>query len=476
MRLPALRSIAAWALLPFLLSPTARAQNTRATETYRQMKAYLDSVPAIDTHSHVLPFDQLTGLAETKRGPGMNLAALWRHSYYAWTNPLAPWKPGMAFDEWWADAADDFVNARATSFYQYMLPAFTDLYGLDFSTITSEEAAELDRRIFENYKDRRWLYHVVTERANIELIVNDPYWARLEEVPDYPFCATVFNVTSLVQAFDRNNYTNPSDDPYLFADRNQINVDSLDDYLALLNALFEERKNAGAVCLKTTLAYQRSLRFRNVSRKRAEKAFGRRRENLTAREIRDFEDFIMWRLVELAAAHDLPFQIHTGQARIQDSDPMFLVDLIEANPKTKFILFHGGFPWVAETGAIAMWARQRHGNVWIDSCWLPTLSYSMAKRAYNEWLEMIPSDQIMWGSDVAHAEGVYAASQFTRRCLAEVLAEKVNRGDLCGDDARRIGRQILRDNALTLFPSLEKMLWKKGDARLTPAGASRPSQ
>ena len=31
---------------------------------------------------------------------------------------------------------------------------------------------------------------------------------------------------------------------------------------------------------------------------------------------------------------------------------MLLVDLIEANPKTRFILFHGGFPWVGETGVI----------------------------------------------------------------------------------------------------------------------------
>ena len=41
----------------------------------------------------------------------------------------------------------------------------------------------------------------------------------------------------------------------------------------------------------------------------------------------------MWRLVELSARHELPFQIHTGQGRIQGSNPMLLVDLIEANPR-----------------------------------------------------------------------------------------------------------------------------------------------
>src|SRR5262245_48062923 len=49
----------------------------------------------------------------------------------------------------------------------------------------------------------------------------------------------------------------------------------------------------------------------------------------------------MWHLAHLSAKHELPFQIHTGNARIQGSNPMLLVDYIEANPKTKFILFHG---------------------------------------------------------------------------------------------------------------------------------------
>jgi hypothetical protein len=33
----------------------------------------------------------------------------------------------------------------------------------------------------------------------------------------------------------------------------------------------------------------------------------------------------------------------------------------------------------------------------------------------------------LWGTDLHHAEGIYAAAAFTRRCLGEVLAEKVAR-------------------------------------------------
>jgi predicted TIM-barrel fold metal-dependent hydrolase len=448
-----------------LAMPLPAPAGTRASATYKRIRAYLDSIPAIDTHDHLWPFDKLPGYVETEQGRGMNLAGLWHNSYFRGIHGLAAWKQNMKFDAWWAGAKNDFDNARATSVYRYQLPAFKDLYGVDFDTITDHEARKLNERIYKNYLDQRWVYHVVTERANIELMLNDPYWARFDFKRDYRFGVVVFNVTTLVRGFHPSEFTAPADDPYQFAKTKGLRVKSLNDYLIVLDRLFREAKERGAVCLKTTLAYQRTLRFENVPRERAAKVFGKRRADLTAEQIKDFEDFIMWRLVELSARHGLPFQIHTGHGKIQGSNPLLMVDLIEANPKTKFILFHGGYPWVGETGAIVL----RHGShVWIDSCWLPTLSYTMAKRAFHEWLEVMPSNRIMWGGDCSHAEGIYGATVFTRRCLAEVLAEKVESGDLLESHARRIGKQIMRDNALELFPQLKDRLWKRKGKMLPP--------
>jgi predicted TIM-barrel fold metal-dependent hydrolase len=301
-------------------------------------------------------------------------------------------------------------------------------------------------------------------------MLNDPYWGRLDFKTDYPFGVLVFNVTTLVSGFHPSEFKSKSDDPYQFAAALAIKVASLDDYLVVLERLFQKAKGAGAVCLKTTLAYQRTLKFDNVPKDRAARVFGRPRRELAALEIKDFEDFIMWRLVELSARYGLPFQIHTGHGRIQGSNPMNLVDLIEANPRTKFILFHGGFPWVGETGIIVM----RHSShVWLDSVWMPTLSYATSKRAFHEWLDVMPSSRIMWGADANHAEGIYGATEMTRRCLAEVLAARVDRGELAEDHALAIGRQILRDNALALFPQLKDRLWKhKGIPMKPPNTAS----
>jgi Predicted metal-dependent hydrolase of the TIM-barrel fold len=448
------------ALVVALFTATATpslADDIKQTELYRRIRAGLDAVPAIDTHDHLRPFDEIPFRDVTDTGKGMTLRGIWQGSYYPWINPLSPWPEGKSFDAWWAKAKHDFADARATSFYRYVLPAFSDLYGVDFESMTDDQARELNRRIFENDKSDQWLHHVITERANIELMLIDPYWARFKFERPYKFAVPILNVTTMVDGYHPGSFVSALDSPYEFAKLQGREIKTLDDYLATLDQIFQRAVETDAVCLKTTLAYQRTLDFQNVPRERAERAFGRPKAELTPEQIKDFQDFVMWRLCELAAKYELPFQIHTGQARIQGSNPMLLVDLIAANPQTKFVLFHGGFPWVGETGVIAM----RHKNVWVDSVWLPQLSYTIARRAYQEWLEVMPSDRIMWGADTVQAEGIYAATVWTRQCLAEALAEKVERGELREADAQRIGRQILRDNALKLFPKLKRQLWKQ---------------
>ncbi|MDG3006763.1 amidohydrolase family protein [Paludisphaera mucosa] len=435
----------------------AQAQSVVGSETHPRIKAGLDAVSAIDTHDHLWPFERLPGLMETDRGRGMTLFGLWSSSYYPQVGSLTARQPREPFDPWWARARHDFDDARATGFYRYQLPAFRDLYGVDFDRITDDQAKALDAEIFDHYRDDRWVRQVVTERANIELMLNDPYWGRFDFQTHYPFEVLVLNVTTLLDGFHPSEFKLPSDDPYHFARDWGMKAGTLDDYLAILDQLFREAKSKGAVCLKSTRAYERTLRFENVPKERAERIFGRPRGELSPQDVKDFQDFIMWRLVGLSAAHELPFQIHTGHGKLQGSNPLLLLDLIEANPATKFILFHGGYPWVAETGAIVL----RHGrHVWVDSVWLPTISPTMARRALHEWLEVMPSDRILWGADCNHAEGIYGATVTTRAVLAEVLAEKVVRGDLVEEQAARIGRQILRENALALFPQLKGRLWR----------------
>lgn len=447
------------------LAPVHGVESPSAS--YSRIKSYLDSVPAIDTHDHLWKFDELPGLRDAADGTRvMNLSSIWQNSYLSWFNVLPAWQPRGEFKEWWQHAKPAFDNVRGMSVYRYTLPAIQNLYGMDFESITDEQAAKLNDRITANYRDQRWLYEVITEKANIEVMLNDPYWEPFDFKTYYAFTANVLRLNPLFHGFHPSEFamSKRRENPYDFAKAQGIKIQTFDDYLSFIDRVFVLAKQAGLVGLKHTLAYERTLSFDKVSKERAAEAFGKERKDLTPEQIKAFEDFIMWRLCELSAKYEMPFQIHTGHARIQGSNPMLLVDLLTANPKTKFILFHGGFPWVSESGAIAA----RLPNVYLDSVWLPTLSQTMARRAFHEWLDLIPSNRILWGADCNHAEGIYGATEMTRRVLAEVLSERMDRGVLREADAQHIGRQILRENALALFPGLQKKLWRDKQAKMTP--------
>src|SRR4029453_15831627 len=128
----------------------------KRADIYRRIRVELDAVRAIDTHDHLRPFDEIPGRDLTDRGRGMTLHSVGAGSYYGWINPLSPWPEGATFDAWWAKGKHNFADARATSFYRYLLPAFQDLYGVDFETMSDEDAQKLNDRIYATYNtDRR---------------------------------------------------------------------------------------------------------------------------------------------------------------------------------------------------------------------------------------------------------------------------------------------------------------------------------
>lgn len=117
--------------------------------------------------------------------------------------------------------------------------------------------------------------------------------------------------------------------------------------------------------------------------------------------------------------------------------------------------------WPFETLPGYVETERGHGmnlsSIWRNSyyTWFNPITKWHSGGKFDDWWR-----KAMWGADCNHAEGIYGATEFTRRCIAEVLAEKIDRGDLKEDHALGIGRQIFRDNALSLFPQLSSRLWK----------------
>ena len=123
---------------------------------------------------------------------------------------------------------------------------------------------------------------------------------------------------------------------------------------------------------------------------------------------------------------------------------MLLVDLIEANPKTKFILFHGGFPWIGETGVIVM----RHGaEPWEELAvklmlkW-PGLYYMTSAFAPKYYPKAIIDYANTRGADKIMFAGYYPMGLSLERIFAEL--PQVPFRD-------HVWPKFLRDNAVRVF-------------------------
>jgi hypothetical protein len=84
------------------------------------------------------------------------------------------------------------------------------------------------------------------------------------------------------------------------------------------------------------------------------------------------------------------------------------------------------------------------------------LSPTYFKQTLHEAIEVLPDEsRMMIGGDNWHVEETYGAIGLTRRLIGEVLQEKVDNGYFGAEDARRLARKILSENASKFFDLTE---------------------
>jgi len=158
-------------------------------------------------------------------------------------------------------------------------------------------------------------------------------------------------------------------------------------------------------------------------------------------------------LIGLATDHGLPIQVHTGLQEgnanyLEHSKPTLLTNLFTEFPRARFDIFHAGYPFTGEVAVLA----KTFPNVYADLCWVHAISPSVAARTLHEWLEIIPANKIFAvGGDSNYVEGAYGHCKIARRITSNVLAAKVERGDISEDEALWLAQGILRRNAAEVF-------------------------
>ncbi len=358
--------------------------------------------------------------------------------------------PDIPLEKRWNDFAPYWPFTRSTGYGRCMLIAARDLFGIE--EINERTYGALSERISSANKPG-WFERVLKEKAKIDVsILDDLTTTRGEPLKPNPrFFKIVTRLDYIISAHEKEDLEH-------IEKVTGVAIGSLADLEKALGQAVEKGRREGLAGIKTGLAYERSLHFEKVSREAAGRTFEKLFTSRSAKaadesERKPLEDYLMHKVIQQAAEHHLPVQIHTGlqagnRNNIAWTNPSHLSEILNEYPQVRFDLFHGGYPYGGELCTLA----KNLPNVYPDLCWLHIIAPGVAKRALHELIETVPANKILgYGGDFFHVEGAYAHAQMARATTAEVLAEKVEQGYLKEDEAAGLMDRILYRNGKELF-------------------------
>ena len=131
------------------------------------------------------------------------------------------------------------------------------------------------------------------------------------------------------------------------------------------------------------------------------------------------------------------------------NDPSLLQALFgQARPSaTRVVLLHGGYPYVGQAAALA-WT---YPHVYLDFSVLPSLFTLPLARWLEEWLELLPRDKLLFGSDASAPELYYTAAVNGRRQLGRALSNLIATGGLSRAEAMQVAECVCFKNAEALY-------------------------
>jgi len=396
-------------------------------DRYRHFHDLLDQLPVISTHEHHLRDEDQKNL---------NLEGIIEHSYVGWQE--IPVGTSRKDHEYFLD------QARHNSYYVWLEKALARLY--DFGgKITAACWEDLSQQIDRKHTDPDWHLKILREKCAYMAGLSDIYWDTGSDLGHGDLFKPVVRTDMFVKCFHPEVRDHDDNSPWEFM---PIQGLSFGEYIDYLEKFHREKVSHGAVAFKLATAYERTITIEETSYDQAARVYMKHPSEVNESEALAYGDYIINRICRLAAELGLPYQVHTGLGQLKGSNPLNLERTIERHSDTTFVLFHGGFPWYHEVGALA----HNHSNVRVDMVWLPLISPHAAIQALHEYIEVVPSsDRIAWGSDSWTSEEALGALIAWKHVLATVLAEKVEEDYFSLDEAEKVAEKLMYRNALKIY-------------------------
>jgi uncharacterized protein len=229
---------------------------------------------------------------------------------------------------------------------------------------------------------------------------------------------------------------------------------AFDDYLAFVDRVVQSFVDRGVTSFKFVSAYVRPLQFNRVDESEARRVYrdlaqGRKQES------RLFEDYVAHRLLEAVARLDIPLQIHVGMGHAEPgmdfygNNPLMLQSILmdERYSNLKIILLHGSYPFCSEAGALA-WT---YGNVFLDFSWMTYLHHHFLIDRLSEWLEYLPANKLVFGTDTGLPEMHLGATRLGRRALEVALSRGVEAQLWSNAQAEWLGERVCYQNVCDIY-------------------------
>jgi len=395
-------------------------------DVFQALQHHVEHRRVLNTHSHHL---------QDQDFHGFDLDQLLSHSYVNWNGvPLSPT---------YESRVNYLEKNKYSSYFVWLQKGLQALYGFT-EPLSADNWEWLSAEISRAHGDKQHHLRVLQDTCQYEKVILDTYWEPGSDNGHPEAFAPTLRVNSFLfgyssVAVDHNGHSPKTLYGYVPKD--------LDEYVSFMEERIRAKQEQGCVALKCAAAYERGLDFEAVSRAVASRVLKQRPHEQSPLDIKNFQDYIFEQVCRIAAQLDLPLQVHTGMGLLGKTRAMELNGVIGRNPDTKFVLFHGSYPWTADVHGLL----RVHPNVYPDICWLPLLSTSAAIRMLHELMEGGTSDKVCWGCDTWTSEESYGALLAIRHVLATVLARKVEEGYFTLEDAYEMADNLLWRNAKGLY-------------------------
>ena len=240
------------------------------------------------------------------------------------------------------------------------------------------------------------------------------------------------------------------------AQKLMVQHDTFGQMMDAFTTMVSQARVNGFVAFKSIIAYRSGLDIRPVSRDEAAKAFTSIKAQSSENEplfltSKPLCDFLIWQVLDVAEALELPIQFHTGfgdrDADLRAANPLHLRSLIE-QARCPLVLLHAGWPFYREAAHLAA----IYPNVWLDLSLAIPFATTGIPAMLREVLGLAPFSKVMFATDAfTMPEIFWLAARWGRWGLGQVLDEFMAERFISSQEAWAVAEAILGDNARSLY-------------------------